>query len=72
MADQRLSQDRRLLRVIGDKACPTEQPELIHSAEPPLDRISRHAFGRKPQGIPQGGSQQGSNQPIFEVMRGHG
>jgi len=69
MADQRLSQERRLLRIVGDKARPTEQSESIHSAEPPMDRTRRHAFNRKPEGIPQGGSQEGSNQPIFEVVR---
>ena len=68
MADQRLSQERRLLRVIGDKAHPTEQSEPIHSTEPPLDRTRRHAFNGKPEGIPQGGPQKGSNQTILEVI----
>ena len=69
MAYQRLSQDRRLLRVIGDKARPTEQSESIHSTVPTLDCTRRHAFNREPEGIAQGGSQEGSNQPIVEVMR---
>ncbi len=68
MAYQRLSQERRLLRVIGDQARPTEQSKSINSSEPPLDRTRRHAFNRKPEGIAQGGSQEGSNQPIVEVM----
>ena len=72
MADQGLSQERRLFRVIGDKARPTEQTEPIHSTESPVDCARRQPFGGQPQCIPQSSPQESSNKPILEVMRSHG
>jgi hypothetical protein len=72
MADQGLSQESRLFRVIGDKARSTEQTEPINSTESPVNYTRRQPFGGQPQCISQGSPQEGSDKPILEVMRSHG